>query len=152
MKTLFILLISIPLLLSCKSTQNAVKKTEHAQVETQEPSELLTESNKWILSEFNGQSPLDAGFSKRLPHLVINLNENKIGGYSGCNSFGGKATVDKNSITFSQIFSTKMFCQGVPESEFFNLLSNTLEYEIANNTLTLRKDGKPLMKFKLEGK
>ena len=149
MKTLFIALIAFPLLISCKSTQNTSNNSSTEKVRTQQASEVFIETNKWELIRFNDQSPAESGFSDRSPNLVINMQENKAGGYSGCNSFGGKVAVEANKITFSQVFSTKMFCEGVPESEFFQLLANTLAYNITNNTLSFEKDGKVVMEFKL---
>jgi len=149
MKTLFIALIAFPLLISCKSTQNTSKNTSTEQMRTQQASEAFTETNKWELTRFNGQSPAEAGFADRLPNLVINMQESKVGGFSGCNSFGGKVVIDETKITFSQVFSTKMFCEGIPEPEFFQLLDNTLTYSIANNTLTFERDSKVVMEFKL---
>ena len=149
MKTLFIALIAFSLLISCKSTQKTTNNSTTEQMRTQQPSEVFIETNKWELTRFNGQSPAEAGFADRIPNLVINMQEGKAGGFSGCNSFGGKVAVEENKITFSQVFSTKMFCEGIPEPEFFQLLDNTLTYNIANNTLTFEKDGKVVMEFKL---
>jgi len=149
MKTLFIALIAFPLLISCKSTQNTSNKSSTEQMRTQQASEVFVETNKWELTRFNGQSPAEVGFADRTPHLVINMQESKVGGFSGCNSFGGKVVIDESKITFSQVFSTKMFCEGIPEPDFFQLLDNTLAYSITNNTLTLKKDSKVVMEFKL---
>ncbi|MBI9065172.1 MAG: META domain-containing protein [Marinilabiliaceae bacterium] len=149
MKTLFIALIAFPLLISCKSTQNTSNNSSNEQMRTQKASEVFIETNKWELTRFNEQSPAEAGFADRTPNLVINMQESKIGGFSGCNSFGGKVAIEENKITFNQVFSTKMFCEGIPEPEFFKLLNNTLTYSIANNTLTFKKDSKVVMEFKL---
>ncbi len=149
MKTLFMALVAFPLLISCKSTQNTTTNSGTKQTGTQQATELFIESNQWELTHFNNQSPAEAGFSDRTPNLVINMQEHKAGGFSGCNSFGGSVLVEENTITFSQVFSTKMFCEGIPEPEFFQLLDNTLSFSIANNTLTFKKENQVVMVFKL---
>ncbi len=50
-----------------------------------------------------------------------------------CNSAGGKYAVGANkTITFSQIFSTKMFCEGSQENVFIGLLENTQSYHFTS--------------------
>lgn len=49
-----------------------------------------------------------------------------------CNNIGGSYTVDGNSITFSEIFSTKMFCSDSQEAEFIALLDKVKDYEFTS--------------------
>lgn len=147
MKRLFIAIVGLGFMISCKTTQNA----STAQVKEQKPiEEQFVEANIWKLTSFDGQLPDSAGFSQKTPQLVINMAENKAGGNSGCNSFGGEVVVEGNTITFDKIFSTKMYCDGVPEIEFFQMLQQQLNFKLDNNELQLIKDGKVLMEFKLK--
>jgi heat shock protein HslJ len=45
-----------------------------------------------------------------------------------CNAMGGKYTVDESSIAFSEIVSTKMYCEGSQEGTFSEYLMNTSQY------------------------
>ena len=43
---------------------------------------------------------------------IVFGEDGKVSGNVGCNGFGGDYTVDGNTITFGQIVSTLMFCEG----------------------------------------
>ena len=61
-------------------------------------------------------------------------------GNGGCNSLGGKYSVDGDQITFTDITSTLMACDDArmaQESAETQVLSGTAKYEIKDNTLTL---------------
>ncbi len=45
-----------------------------------------------------------------------------------CNSMGGKYVSTKDTITLSDIFSTKMYCEGSQESEYASLFDKTSHY------------------------
>ncbi|MHB1330357.1 MAG: META domain-containing protein [Minisyncoccota bacterium] len=49
-----------------------------------------------------------------------------------CNSVGGSYVVDEEmgGVSFSNIFSTKMYCEGSQEMEFIKLLEGTQGYHI----------------------
>ncbi len=50
-------------------------------------------------------------------------NDGTFSATTDCNSMGGKYDSTKNTITFSDIFSTKMYCEGSQENDFSSLLS-----------------------------
>ena len=67
-----------------------------------------------------------------------------VNGSSGCNSIGGEYTVDGNQLTFGPITSTLMACdepRSTQESAVTQVLSDTAEFEIEDQTLTLTNDG-----------
>ena len=49
-----------------------------------------------------------------------------------CNSVGGKYTTTNESIAFSAIFMTEMYCEGSQESEFVSLLEDTQSYRFTS--------------------
>ena len=49
-----------------------------------------------------------------------------------CNSVGGNYTSDANNITFSDVYSTKMFCDGSQEAEFLALIDNIQGYRFTS--------------------
>lgn len=59
-------------------------------------------------------------------------SDGKFAATTDCNSMGGSYTFDADSITFSQIFSTKMYCEGSQESEFAALLEDTQGYHFTS--------------------
>ena len=73
----------------------------------------------------------------------------RAGGNGSCNTFGGSLIVLNDSISISQIFSTKMYCEGVQQIEdsFFKLLAVINRFEIKNKTLSLFRDNDLLLEF-----
>ncbi|WP_430810937.1 MULTISPECIES: META domain-containing protein [unclassified Carboxylicivirga] len=148
MKKVIFALLAISTMMSCKTQKNTIPATQLTPA--QSVSEQFTETNQWELSSFKGQTPAEAGFVAKTPMLVINKAEQKAGGNGGCNSFGAQILIEGDNITFSNVFSTKMYCGGVPENEFFKLLQQKFQYKISGNTLELIKDDVVLLAFTLK--
>lgn len=129
MKRFFIVLVVIASsLISCKSTKSTTTNQKHPK-----PLELLTKANRWQLTSFNNLTLTEAGFNDRTPWVIINAAEGKISGFNGCNSFSGDAEISDKHIKTGMMLSTKAFCQGVPEAEFFDILEKATSYEIKMN-------------------
>jgi heat shock protein HslJ len=63
-----------------------------------------------------------------------------VSGSSGCNSLSGEYTVEGSQITFSALTTTLMACEEPrmdQESAVLQVLSDTVEFEIENETLTI---------------
>lgn len=56
------------------------------------------------------------------------LDNNTFTVTTDCNNAGGKYKATEDTITFSDIFSTLMYCEGSQESDFIGLLENTRMY------------------------
>ena len=142
-RVFFILPVLIFFTLSCRSTQKTqtVKETLKYQ---------FTKDVKWVMTSFHGKQPADAGFKKRVPYLVIDREAGSISGNSGCNSFSGKAEVSDSEIKAGRIASTKAFCMGVPEHEFFTDLTEMDSYRIEGDKLVFVKAGNVIMEFVAE--
>lgn len=66
---------------------------------------------------------------------AFTLTFNKNGGLNvttDCNSIGGKYTVKGNTLTFSQMMSTMMYCDGSQEQEFGGMLNEVGSYLFTN--------------------
>jgi heat shock protein HslJ len=66
---------------------------------------------------------------------VFTLTFSKAGTFSAttdCNKAFGTYTVDKDLITFGPIASTKMYCEGSQETEFFKLLENASSFHFTS--------------------
>jgi len=100
-------------------------------------------NSKWMLTEWPGKTiPANA-------QATLNINSNKIGGRSFCNTYGGNAVFNGNALQFSQIFGTEMYCTEVADAEtkFLDDLQAVNSGNMAGNKLTLMKDGAVLMVF-----
>ena len=131
MKYLFLIALSAMMLTSCKCMQKNTKTTINP----------FTQEHKWVMTSFKGESTSAAGFEVKTPLVIIDKEKGKISGNNGCNSFGGNATVNENTIEFGMFMATKMFCNGVPEKEFFDFFEGIVNYEVKGDVLTFTKDG-----------
>ena len=145
-KIFFLFLIAILLTVSCKSTQKtSTKNSKNQQYE-------LTKDTKWILSSFNGKSTKEAGFTERIPFIILDKQESRIMGHSGCNSFNGNAEIGDSTLKTGMLMSTKAFCMGVPEHELFTYLEKVNSYKIDSDKLLLMKGDDVLLEFILSRK
>ncbi|MEL1245867.1 META domain-containing protein [Flavobacterium sp. DGU11] len=101
-----------------------------------QPMDLLT-GTVWELSSINGQK-VDAGSNRNgLPTASFNT-ELKISGNGGCNTYSGSYNLNENEgINISQVMSTKMFCEGSIENEYFKELGKVNMAKIDKDKLTL---------------
>jgi heat shock protein HslJ len=70
----------------------------------------------------------------------IEFKDGQMTGNVGCNGFGGKYEVDGDKITFSEVMSTLMFCEGpVGDQELGTLavLRESATYALDGDTLTI---------------
>jgi heat shock protein HslJ len=101
-------------------------------------------NTKWTLSEWPGRTlPVNA-------QATLNFDsDNKIGGKSFCNSYGGNMVVNGEQIKFEQIFGTKMFCTEFSDAENKYqadlLLVNSIK--LTGNKLSLLKAEEVVMVF-----
>jgi len=74
----------------------------------------------------------------------------RINGVLGCNNFFGSYQIDKNTIDFFQIGTTKMMCQNIKtEDTFSKILQETKTYKIEGETLYFfDKNAKEISTFK----
>jgi putative lipoprotein len=65
--------------------------------------------------------------------------DGKVGGYTGCNSFGGTAEASDGKVTFSDVISTQRACTGNAgdlEKAMLTMLGTDVSYEIDGDTVT----------------
>ena len=140
-KAFFIALVTIFFSMSCKSTKEINSSDNNPQQHS------LTKETKWILTSFNGKSPLEAGFKERTPFIILDKQAGRIMGHSGCNSFNGNAEIGDSSLKTGMLMSTKAFCMGVPENELFKYLKDVDSYKIDGDKLLLMKGDDVLLEF-----
>lgn len=104
----------------------------------------------WKLVELNGK-PIDATAEQtREPHLILKLENNRVVGNAGCNSFNGSYIIQPgNRITFSKMASTMMACMDMEtEMQFLQVLEMADNYTTDGETLSLnRARMAPLARF-----
>jgi heat shock protein HslJ len=105
----------------------------------------------WKLVELNGQQVSSSDNIKE-PHIIFKLEENRLVGSGGCNSFHGSFELKEGSrITLSKITATRMACPDMEiEDRFLKVLETVDNYNLTENTLILnRARMAPLARFEL---
>ncbi len=105
---------------------------------------------KWSLKKIYTQQGTEQVNTKAF--IKFNAANLSAGGNGSCNSFGGTLYVSNDSISITNIFSTKMYCDGVQQTEdsFFNQLEKATRYKIKEKTLLLYKGSTLLLEFMAE--
>ncbi len=102
---------------------------------------------KWSLKKIYTQQGTEQVNTKAF--IKFNAANLSAGGNGSCNSFGGALYVSKDSISITNIFSTKMYCDGVQQTEdsFFNQLEKATRYKIKEKMLLLYNGNTLLLEF-----
>jgi heat shock protein HslJ len=102
---------------------------------------------EWKLTRLNGQ---DAS-TLEIP-LTINFDktESNASGYAGCNRYFATYQTKASDIRFTDIGSTKMFCEDVMETEskFLETLDSVKSFKLEGNMFQLLKGDSVLLEFK----
>jgi heat shock protein HslJ len=134
----YLLSLSLLLLFSCSSVKN------QADAKKEKPARL--KGTSWTLSSF---PDFKMEKLKNTATLVFNDTSSRIGGYSGCNSYGGSFEVNGTSLKMKDILGTLKACMpGMKtESTLYNALNNTDHYKISDGKLVLMQGTKVLAEF-----
>ncbi len=113
--------------------------------------ELPLYGTKWILEKVQSDTGTLTVTEKKA-FIKFNKEKKSAGGNGSCNSFGSALKVNGAKMTISNIFSTKMFCEGVYETEkaFFQQLRKVTRYEIKGNSLLLYGNTELILELKAE--
>lgn len=80
--------------------------------------------------------------------LTFDKEAGYVHGVTECNGIGGEYTINGNTISFGDVFATKMYCEGKMDAEkmMSEALRNTVTFSLKDNTLTFYdKEGKALL-------
>jgi heat shock protein HslJ len=97
---------------------------------------------EWRLTELMGKAIPAATEPINNISLKFNKSDNRVSGFSGCNSYSGGFTSSAPlRISFTQMISTMKACPTNMEleSEFLKMLSEVDNYTINGNVLSLNK-------------
>lgn len=106
------------------------------------------EGTKWVLASIK-HKPVSANKSAFLEFS----SKMKVKGKAFCNSISGDyELMGKDQLTFHEMVSTKMYCEGVmdQENEMITNMENVKRYQIKNQMLYLYNSDDVLLAFKKE--
>ncbi|WP_110656596.1 META domain-containing protein [Salinicola halimionae] len=123
---------------------------EMSSSQTPSASESLT-GNYWKLMTLGGR-PVAVADNQREAHLILGA-DGRVSGSTGCNRLMGSYTLQGDTLTFSQLASTRMACPAemmALEQAWLTTLSDTAHYSISGQRLVL-EDAKnqPLAELKV---
>jgi len=101
----------------------------------------------WKLTSYGTTDTLSSALADVEAGVTFN-EDGTVTGTSGCNEFGGSYTVDGNEIAFNEIISTLMLCDTPimsQEEAMYQVLSETVAFQIEGNMLTIMKNGMVLV-------
>ncbi|HNR18106.1 MAG TPA: META domain-containing protein [Chitinophagaceae bacterium] len=106
--------------------------------------------NKWSLKKIYTKRGTEEVNTKAF--IKFNQQRQSAGGNGSCNTFGSSLIVNGDKISFKDIFSTKMYCEGLQQTEdkFFQQLNKINRFEIKDQTLLLLRDDEVLLEFQSE--
>lgn len=103
----------------------------------------------WKLAKL-GDQVITSPPGVREMHLVMNADNLRVTGFSGCNQLMGGYVLDGASLRFDQVAGTRMACvSGMDfEGKFLAMFGQVARWKIEGETLTfLDADGHPLAVF-----
>lgn len=105
----------------------------------------------WKLIELDGKRVQRdaASAEQREAHMVLNEQEQRVNGHSGCNRFFGSFTRDGEGLAFAGLGSTMMACPTGMETEqaFLLALGESSRVRVSGQFLELFKDEHSLARF-----
>lgn len=84
----------------------------------------------WINAQYNDGRTVTP--KKTLAFTLEFLPTGQFSATTDCNEIGGKYVAKNGVITFSEMISTKMFCEGSQETDFATLLTNSSGYHFTS--------------------
>jgi heat shock protein HslJ len=104
---------------------------------------------KWVFQSLAGK-PLELPAGAQAPWLQ--LSGDRLQGFGGCNSLMGTAKQDGTSLNFSDIGSTKKYCEGIQPTEdaIKGMLGRVEGFSMERGLLKLTGGGQELATLKAE--
>lgn len=140
MKTILSVLLIFFLITGCNQGDEREAATEKSTIETMDTPEL--KGSSWILTELQEKS-VQKSEDWGVPEITFHKEDNRLSGYGGCNQLNGSFILgDDNEVRFSQIATTKRYCEPVMalEDNFLAILNRVSSYRMDNETLILLFD------------
>lgn len=122
----------------CKAPQKSETSQKQPQITT---TKMEIQETYWKLTELMGKPVVMNESMKKEIHIILKKEENKVQGFSGCNTIWGRYELKEgNRIAFLGMASTMMACPDMAtESEFNKMLDAVDNYSINGNSMTLNK-------------
>lgn len=123
---------------ACKTPQNSMKNNKE---------DIL--SPKWQLAGMKDIDDLKPLFHDNLPYFELDLANERISGFAGCNHFNGAFKLANGKIEVNgPLAITKKFCLDNGENAFIKLFTNADSYQHSNQLLFFFMDDDKVLTFR----
>jgi heat shock protein HslJ len=116
--------------------------------DTRSTAELL--NTYWKLTQL-GEQVITTPEGAREIHMVMHSENQRVAGFSGCNSMMGSYVLEGDMLRFAQMAGTMMACVGSGmelEKQFLSIFPQVARWQIRGEMLQLSDaDGKPVASF-----
>ncbi len=83
------------------------------------------------------------------PKITIDTENNKIGGFTGCNAWGTTLNIQNDTFVIDDpIEKNEQACGGTWEAEFLNFLRNNKSFTLVDGNIKLTSSGNNTMTFR----
>ena len=99
---------------------------------------------EWVASSLNGRPLIDGS------NVTLDFERGRLGGYGGCNWYGGSYTATPTALHIGEIGGTARAC-GAPagvmqqEQAYYSALRQVATYDVVDNRLELRNGGNAMV-------
>ena len=107
------------------------------------------ENTYWKLMTLGGDDVKSPDGAREI-QFMLNAENHRLAGFSGCNNMMGAYTVEQNKIAFSNMGGTRMFCENTMDIEkrVHEMFSNATAWKISGKSLELiDSNGRPVATF-----
>ena len=102
---------------------------------------------RWVVVEMKGV-PVQQSGGRRDAYISFETAEKRFTGNGGCNTINGNYTIEKKTLRFTDISSTKMSCEDIAfENTFLATLNQVNRFEMLDNSMLLKNDNKVILIF-----
>lgn len=148
----FILTMVLSLSSCCRkkaSVQTQNKDLSESQIQQRDSAQNI-QTNRWdnlySIEVINGKVIDKEEYTDGLPRLELQIQQGRLVGFTGCNSFQAKAIITQNEdeviqIEIGPIMSTKKGCTGdIDEQHFLQALESSSSVLLSNNRILLTNE------------
>lgn len=141
-KSISLALIALTIM-SCNTGKKTNSDATDDNTEWSDKSEMKSiENTKWVIATLEGQDMIGVENEGQVIHFTLNSEDNRVNGYSGCNTFMGTYTLEEgNRISFSEMGVTRMACPDseIDEAKILNVFETADNFRITDGKLELNK-------------
>lgn len=104
----------------------------------------------WTLNSLStSKASLNQLFPDKKPHIIFDINKEKLSGNGGCNQIHAQLKTSGNNINLGPIGSSRMACPSESEAIFLKALTSVTRFNLSKDkkTLTLFRGDLLIMRF-----